>query len=182
LKRRVITVFGSARTPPDSDEFQEAFETGRAIASHGFDLCNGGYGGAMEASARGAHEAGGHTIGIVADIFPGRVPNAWMREIILEHSLIDRMLGLISRGDAYLVLKGGTGTLLELAAVWEFVNKGLSPPKPILTVGSFWDPVVQTLAGELAWEGQGQCTTHVRMAASGPEAVRIIHQHFQHPG
>jgi len=175
----VITVFGSARVPPESQEYRAALETGRAVASHGFALCNGGFGGTMEASARGASEAGGHTIGVVTDIFPGRVPNPWIRETVMEHSLIDRMLTLIARGDAFVVLKGGTGTLLELAAVWEFINKGLLARKPIVTVGEFWDPVVHTLSTELAWEGLEQCTRYVSSAANGTQAVEMIRRQLE---
>jgi len=82
----------------------------------------------MEASARGAKEAGGKTIGVTFNI-KGRAANSWIDEQIHVPALIDRMMKLVELGDAYVVLKGGTGTLLELAAVWEFINKGLLAEK-----------------------------------------------------
>ena len=62
---------------------------------------------------------------------------------------------MIQSGDGYVVLKGGTGTLVEIAMVWELVNKGLIPNKPIVAVSPFWDNVVNQFREESAWEGEG---------------------------
>ncbi|MDH3252850.1 MAG: LOG family protein [Ignavibacteria bacterium] len=173
-----ITVFGSSRPSPGEEEYTRAFELGRSLAEAGFTLCNGGYGGIMEASARGAREAGGRTIGIITAAFP-RSANTWIDTVVVKESLIDRMLALIDTGDAYAVLKGGTGTLLELAAVWEFMNKQMLPSKPIIIVGNFWDGVVTTLRNELAWEGLADCTRYVQVVDSPPAAVRALQEHFR---
>ena len=130
----------------------------------------------MEASAKGARNAGGKTIGVVADVFPAKKANAWIDTTIMRHTLVDRMMELVSQGDAYVVLKGGTGTLLELAAVWEFMNKGMMKEKPIIVVGKFWDGVVRTLKEELAWEGLDNCTKYVTTVASPAECATFIRQ------
>jgi uncharacterized protein (TIGR00730 family) len=183
LNERTVTVFGSARATPESAEYHLARELGNGLAAAGFAICNGGYGGSMEALARGAKEhPGAHTIGVVSDIFAGRSANQWIDEIVSEPSLIDRMMRLVNLGDAYVVLKGGTGTLLELAAVWEFMNKRLMAVKPIVCLGEFWNPVVHTLGDELAWEGLGQCTQYVRCAPGAADAVRLIKQWFANNG
>jgi predicted Rossmann-fold nucleotide-binding protein len=83
-------------------------------------------------------------------------------------------LKLVELGDAYVVLKGGTGTLLELACVWEFVNKGIVPKKPIIILGSFWQPVVETLRGELLWEGHGDCTEFIQNAGTAEECAQLL--------
>ena len=62
MKATVITVFGSSRPEPGSPAYETAYQLGRAIAEAGWALCTGGYGGTMEASAKGAVEAGGHTV------------------------------------------------------------------------------------------------------------------------
>jgi len=50
---------------------------------------------------------------------------------------------LVELGRAYVVLPGGTGTLLELAKVWELKNKGfLKTDRPIILVGGFWKSLV----------------------------------------
>jgi uncharacterized protein (TIGR00730 family) len=172
-------VFGSSRVPDGSDEYRQAFELGREIARRGFALCNGGFGGIMEASARGAREAGGHTIGVTTKLFRNGVPNPYIKEVIVKETLIERMMTLVELGSAYVALKGGTGTLLELAAVWEFMNKGLINEKPIVVVGGFWDPVVGTLKDELAWEGLEQSTKYVTSVRTPHECAELLSQHLR---
>jgi uncharacterized protein (TIGR00725 family) len=174
----VITIFGSSRPVQGDDEYQLAYETGKQLALAGFTVCNGGFGGIMEASARGAKDAGGKTIGVTFDI-KGRAANRWIDDNIHVPVLIDRMMKLVELGDAYVVLKGGTGTLLELAAVWEFINKGLLAEKPIVIVGDFWKNVVETLRQELIWEGIGDCTKFIYSASSPEECASYLKNHIQ---
>jgi hypothetical protein len=169
----IVSIFGSSRPLPDSEEYRVAFDTGRALAEAGFTICNGGYAGTMEAAARGAREAGGHTIGVTAGVFTRKV-NPWIREEIKTDTMVERLLKLIELGQAYVVLRGGTGTLLELAAVWEFVNKGMMPKKPIIILGNFWNSVVGSLKNELVWEGLGECTSYVKQAATPTECVQEL--------
>jgi uncharacterized protein (TIGR00725 family) len=170
---KIVTVFGSARIDMASDEYKLAYALGYGLAKAGYTVCNGGYGGAMEASAKGAKESGGSTIGVAFDT-PGRTQNTWIDKIVQTGPLSDRLLKLVELGDAYVVLRGGTGTLLELACVWEFVNKGIIGRKPIIIMGSFWQPVVESLRGELIWEGLGDCTKYVRKAENVEECVQMI--------
>ena len=170
---KIITVFGSARQVKDSPDYMLAYDLGRELASAGFTLCNGGFGGVMEASAHGAKEAGGKTIGVTFDI-NGRKPNQWIDEIVHIPQLIGRMIKLIELGDAYVVLRGGTGTLLEFAAVWEYVNKGMMKEKPIILIGDFWQGVVTTLREELLWEGVGDCTKIIRSVSSPRECAEYL--------
>jgi len=73
-------------------------------------------------------------------------------------------------GQAYVVLPGGTGTLLELAKVWELKNKGfLNVRKPIILVGDFWKPLAECVAAEDAG-----CSKYVEFAAGPDEIVDIL--------
>ena len=111
---KTVTVFGSSLPGEGSTAYVEAQRLGRLLAEAGYAVCNGGYGGLMEASARGAREAGGHTIGITCVIWP-RPANPYIVEEVRTQNFPERLMTLIERGDAYLVLPGGTGTLAELA-------------------------------------------------------------------
>lgn len=148
----VITIFGSSRPVPGSTEYAAAYSTGRELAVRGFTVCNGGYGGTMEAASKGAKEAGGATIGVTSAVF-SRGVNPWVDQEIKTKSLIERLAKLMELGEGYVVLKGGTGTLLELAAVWEMINKGFERKKPVVTIGPFWTPVLETIQRELISEG-----------------------------
>ncbi len=153
-----------------------AMELGETLARSGFTVCNGGYGGIMEASSRGARNAGGKTIGVLCSFFSGRPPHPWSDELHMTDSLLARLEQLITLGDGYIILKGGTGTLLEFAAVWELMNKKFMHEKPIVLLGRYWDNLVDTLREELAWEGLEDCTRYVRVAESPADAVRILRE------
>ena len=86
---------------------------------------------------------------------------------------------LVELGDAYVVLKGGTGTLLELAAVWELMNKGLMQERPTIVLGDFWSGVVSTLKDELAWEGRGDCTRYVVSVATPEECAQMLRERLR---
>ncbi|MEA3226126.1 MAG: LOG family protein, partial [Planctomycetota bacterium] len=73
-------------------------------------------------------------------------------------------------GQAYIALPGGTGTLLELAKVWELRNKGfLKPDKPIILVGEFWKPLVELLAID-----DPESSRYVELADDPRRAVEMI--------
>lgn len=146
-----VAIFGSARCSPLSKEYQHAVKLGGLLASGGHVVCNGGYGGIMEATARGARESGGSTIGVTVETF-SRQANAWIEREVRMPTLASRLFRLVELGEAYIILRGGTGTLLEFAAVWEFINKKEMPPKPVVA-DEFWRPVVELIGRELQSEG-----------------------------
>jgi uncharacterized protein (TIGR00725 family) len=172
---KVITVFGSSRPREGEPEYDEALAVGRELAQSGFVVCNGGYGGSMEATARGAKTAGGSTIGVTVETFT-RKANAWIDREVREPTLVKRIETLVDSADGFVVLKGGTGTLLELAYVWEFINKRFIPEKPIIIVGDFWGKVVETLKVELLWEGLGDCTKFVERVATPEECSALLNR------
>jgi uncharacterized protein (TIGR00730 family) len=176
----IVTVFGSSRPRPGDPEYDQALALGGELARAGFVVCNGGYGGIMEASSRGAREAGGKTIGVVCSIFGDRPANAWTEETTVTQTLLERLDRLVSLGEGYVVLKGGTGTLLEFSMVWELMNKKMMHTKPIVLLGRFWEGVVETLRSELAWEGLENCTHYVTLTRTPTECAGILKRHLLH--
>ena len=55
----------------------------------------------------------------------------------------ERLFELIKRGHGYVACPGGTGTLVELAVVWEMLNKGAMSKRPLVVLGDFWQPVIE---------------------------------------
>jgi len=137
----------------------------------------------MEASARGAREAGGHTIGVTCAIWPGKA-NRWIVEEVRTPSFPERLMTLIERGDAYIALPGGTGTLAELALAWEMMNKStlsrtVGGRKPLLVMAPYWQPVIDCLkqegelnSGHAGW--QAAAMEIVTIARNADEAVEIL--------
>jgi hypothetical protein len=139
---RTITVFGSSRPRAGDADYEEARALGSALARQGFAVCSGGYGGVMEGVSRGAKEAGGRTLAITARVFRART-NEWVDEHRAVDTWEERLFELVRCGDAYVACKGGTGTLVELAVVWEMLNKNFLTGKPFVVLGDFWVPVLE---------------------------------------
>ena len=172
MGKKIITIFGTGRAKPGDSAYTLAYETAKLLAQAGCAIANGGYGGTMLAAAKGAAEAGGEIIGVTCSAFK-RTPggyvnraNKYISREIVTNSLEERLDTLIKLGQAYVVLPGGTGTLLELAKVWELKNKGfLESDKPIILVGAFWKPLADLIATDDA-----DSSRHIYQA-EGPEQV-----------
>ena len=149
----VVSVFGSSGVSGSDAAYEQARAVGRTLAELGYCVANGGYGGTMEASARGAKDAGGKTIGVVCSIWSRR-PNQYIDRRVETDNLRRRLETLIELGQAgYVVLPGATGTLTELAMVWEMTCKGILPLRPIVCVGAFWRPLMDMMSAQHAPDG-----------------------------
>ncbi len=175
-----IMVFGSHSPAGGESDYEGALELGRALAEAGFDVASGGYGGTMEAVLKGAREAGREGVGYTAHIFAA-APNRFVGREIGSEGLLERIERMIDDSDGFVVLRGGTGTLSELALCWELVNKKLVPRKPIVCLGEFWRPLIGLLTGEPSVESveslrpEGRSAADfIRFAAGPAEAVRIL--------
>lgn len=176
----VISIFGSYAPRPGEPLYEQAYAIGRALARAGFVVCNGGYDGTMKASAKGARDAGGSTIGVTCAVFSdyrGRPlrPNRYIDREIPHTDVMARIREMLEMSAGYVVLEGGTGTLSEFALVWEYVCKKLISPRPIFVVGEFWRPLVDRLVAVRPKSGR-----HVICVDSAEEiaaqAARLIHR------
>src|SRR5882672_925148 len=141
-QEKIVTVFGSSRPREGEADYEEARVLGRALAKHGFAVCSGGYGGVMEAVSRGTKEAGGKTYGVSAEFFKNAKLNSWIDTEVRVKTWEERLFELIRLADGFVACKGGTGTLVELAVVWEMLNKSVISGKPFAVLGNFWQPVL----------------------------------------
>ncbi len=159
---RRIAVLGSGKVREKDPGYRQALKLGQAIARKGFSVCHGGYGGVMEAVAKGCRlarlggQAGGHNTGITirsAPLRPGlcrgndrvltRV-NPWVDTEIKMPCWQSRLFKLIEMGDAYIFLDGAAGTLAELFVVIEMTNRGLLK-KPAIILGKKLGSFVRSL-------------------------------------
>ena len=141
-EERIVTVFGSSRPQENDAEYEEARELGRALATRGFSVCSGGYGGVMAAVSLGAKEGGGKTYGVTAEFFSARA-NPWIDAEMRVATWQERLFELIRMAHGFVACKGGTGTLVELAVVWEMLNKSVMTGKPLAVLGNFWAPIIE---------------------------------------
>jgi uncharacterized protein (TIGR00725 family) len=165
MAMKIISVFGSSRCDESDNDYQIALELGGALARAGFAVASGGYGGAMEAVSRGVAEAGGRVIGVVASALSSKA-NRWVSETVVVSEWEARLWKLISLGEGYVALPGGTGTLVELAVAWEMIHKRVMPAKPLVALGEFWRPIVTQIES-----ADSRSRGLLRLAATPADAV-----------
>lgn len=180
---KIVTVFGSSHPGLGEAQYAVAQELGGELARQGFILCSGGYAGTMEAVSRGAKEAGGRTIGITAHFFKARA-NQFIDEEIRKKTWQGRLFALIERGDAFVACPGGTGTLVELAVVWEMLNKNVISRKPLVVLGEFWHSIIDRVRevelGHGSQWGEKQDSL-IHRAASPADAATFLTEYFAKP-
>ena len=140
-RQPIVAVFGSSTVREHDAAWREARELGAALAQRGVATMSGGYGGAMAAVSRGAHEAGGHVIGVTVELFERRSPvNPWVRERVHTPDLFERLRHLVHTADGFVAVAGSIGTLTELFLVWTLVSVEAREAAPIVLMGPQWRP------------------------------------------
>lgn len=148
--QRLVAIYGSAGVQAGSEDWATAHAVGRALAGAGYGLLSGGFSGVMEAASQGAAEAGGRVVGVTVGLFKARGlrPNRWVQEEVELPTLHERLLYMVERPDAIVVLRGGVGTLSEFMLAWSLVQVGQIPPRPVVLVGALWRRLIDLLADD----------------------------------
>lgn len=169
--KKRITVFGGSRCTAEAAEYREALQLGRLLVEAGFDVCSGGYAGIMEAVSIGAHEAGGHVIGITMDQFIA-APNPYLKTIVPSKDFYGRLERLIMDSDGYIAMRGGMGTLTEISLVWNKLQTRVMPQKPLILVGDCWRQVVEACRLHLVVSESD--LSHLSFTDTAAEAVALL--------
>jgi hypothetical protein len=174
---RAVAVFGSARTPKDSAEYERAREVGAALANEGFAVITGGGPGSMEAANKGAHEAGGLSIGCNIELPHEQHLNPYVDLSVEFHYFFARKTMFVKYADAFVIMPGGFGTLDELFEALTLIQTGKIRNFPVVLLGhAYWDGLlawmrdVQLPAGAISQADIGLLT----VTDDPAEAARIV--------
>ncbi len=149
-----VAVFGSARTKPDTPDYDLAVEVGRLISEKGFATITGGGPGIMEAANKGAVDAGGVSVGLGIELPFEQGINKWVDLGINFRYFFVRKVMFVRYARGFIVLPGGLGTLDELFEALTLLQTGKIERFPVVLVGKdFWDPVVGWLRDSLVERG-----------------------------
>jgi uncharacterized protein (TIGR00730 family) len=153
---RGVSVFGSARTPPGTPEYELARDVGRRLGEAGFAVITGGGPGAMEAANRGAHDAGARSIGLNIDLpFEEGAASEWVDHSLDFHYFFCRKVMFVRYANAFVVLPGGLGTLDELFEALCLIQTQKIRSFPVVLVGvEYWAGLVDWLRDRVAAEGK----------------------------
>jgi uncharacterized protein (TIGR00730 family) len=145
IDRPAVTIFGSARVGEEHPVYGQARELGRRFAGVGFAVVTGGGPGVMEAANRGAHEAGGLSIGFGIELPFEQHSNPYLDvEHVFGH-FYSRKTMLVKAAEGYVLMPGGFGTLDELFESLTLIQTGKVRNFPVVLFGTtYW-------TGLLAW-------------------------------
>lgn len=138
-RQSIAAVYGSSTTQAGQPAYEQARELGHALARRGIAVMTGGYGGAMAAASLGAHEAGGHVIGVTVDLFESRGgANPWVAERVHTPTLYARLQHLLETANAFVAVSGSIGTLNEVFLTWTMLSVSARPAAPLVLMGPHW--------------------------------------------
>jgi uncharacterized protein (TIGR00730 family) len=134
-----VSVFGSARTPPDSAEYEAGVRIGRGLVEAGFGVITGGGPGAMEAANKGASEAGGTSVGLGIELPFEQGLNRYVDIGVNFRYFFVRKTMFVKYASGFVVLPGGLGTLDELFEALTLVQTQKVTRFPIVLYGTrYW--------------------------------------------
>lgn len=155
-----IAFFGDADLKPESLTYKDAYNTAKLLAEAGYIIVNGGGPGIMGAATSGA-KAGGGLVELVVmdktsepDNYEGTDADnlSYASKIYYEKSYPDRLNKLVEIADAFVVFKGGTGTLSEVGLVWENAKFEYGHHEPVIFFGNDWRQIIELLEKNMNFE------------------------------
>ena len=151
---RAVSLFGSARTPPDHPDYALARETARRLGEAGFAVLTGGGPGIMEAANRGAREAGVTSVGLNIDLPFEQGANPYQDVALRFHYFFTRKIIFVRFASAFVVFPGGFGTLDELFEALVLIQTNKIRHFPLILVRpSFWGGLTDWMRERLVADG-----------------------------
>jgi uncharacterized protein (TIGR00730 family) len=149
-----ITIFGSARTREEHEDYQQALALGNMMAKSGITVITGGGPGIMAAANRGAMEAGGKSVGLNITLPMEQKPNPYITKLVSFKYFFVRKVMLVKYAMAFVVFPGGFGTLDEMFEALTLIQTDKIRPFPIILYGShYWQGLFAWLRKELQSSG-----------------------------
>lgn len=176
-KIRQISYFGFADAKPEDPLFKESYECAKFLTAKGYVAINGGGPGTMRAVSEGAKDAKGTAVGVTfypKDItnYEGRDKNNPFDIEIKTKNYLERTLKLLEMGDAYVIFRGGTGTISEFGMAWGLARLYFGHHKPLVLYGSFWNNIIKTFAENMRIRSEE--LEVYRVATTPEEAYRAL--------
>ncbi len=149
-----VSVFGSARTPPDHPNYALARQIGQLLAEAGYAVITGGGPGLMEAANRGALEGGGRSVGLGIELPFEEGLNDYLDVAINFRYFFARKTMFVKYAHGFIVLPGGFGTLDETFEALTLVQTGKITRFPVVLMRpSYWSGLLEWISTEMINEG-----------------------------
>jgi uncharacterized protein (TIGR00730 family) len=146
-ERYRVTIFGSARARPGTYVYDEVKRVAAALADMGCDIITGGGPGLMQAANEGAAAANApernRSVGIRVDLPFEQEVNPFVEQAFEHKTFFSRLHHFVLTSDAFVVMPGGIGTVLELMMVWQLLQVRHVRETPLVLVGRMWADLIE---------------------------------------
>lgn len=140
-----VTIFGSARVKPGNAHYKTAEEIAFRLVQHGYGVVTGGGPGIMEAGNKGAHRAGGKSVGLNIFLPFEQKGNPYIdadKLITFDYFFVRKVM-FVKYSQGFIVMPGGFGTLDELSEALTLIQTKKIGRFPIVLVGrKFWTGLI----------------------------------------
>ncbi|WP_406683632.1 TIGR00730 family Rossman fold protein [Seonamhaeicola sp. MEBiC1930] len=137
-----VSVFGSARTKPDHKYYKLTVDVAEKIVEAGYGVITGGGPGIMEAGNKGAHLAGGTSVGLNIELPFEQHDNPYLdhdKNLNFDYFFVRKVM-FVKYSQGFVVMPGGFGTLDELFEALTLIQTHKIGKFPIILVGTeFWE-------------------------------------------
>jgi uncharacterized protein (TIGR00730 family) len=179
-----VSIFGSARTRPDNRDYKMAEEIAYLLTKKGFGIITGGGPGIMEAANKGAHFAGGKSVGLNINLPFEQMPNPFIdpdKLIDFDHFFVRKVM-FMKYAQGYIVLPGGFGTLDEMFEAITLVQTQKQVSFPIVLVDKdFWGGLVRWIEEKMVGEKKisPEDMSIFQVVDTPQEAVSVIEEFYK---
>jgi len=143
-ERYRVAIFGSARAKPGTFVYDEVKRAAAAFAAMGCDIVTGGGPGLMQAANEGAKEAGAPgSVGIRVELPFEQDVNPFVEQAFEHETFFTRLHHFVIASDAFVVVPGGIGTVLETLMIWQLLQVRHVDNVPLILVGKMWTGLVE---------------------------------------
>ena len=149
-----VTIFGSARLRPGSIAYNEVKKLAAELTKMGCDIISGGGPGIMQAANEGARSADPkalhRSVGIRVELPFEQEVNPFVGLAYEHRTFFSRLHHFMVASDAFVVVPGGIGTLLELSLAWQLLQVRKLYNTPLILVGKMWADLVEWGSADLS--------------------------------
>lgn len=183
--RPAVSIFGSARTPPDHLYYMLTEKIARQLSDAGFSVISGGGPGIMEAANKGAYFGKSPSIGLNIQLPMEQGANPYQDISQTFQHFFARKFMFVKFAAAYVVMPGGFGTLDELLEAMTLIQTGKSRKIPVILVHSpFWNGLLEWFRDQLVAERMihADDLDLVQVIDKPEEVVEAIFKHYETRG
>jgi len=141
-----VTIFGSARIKSGSVAYENVKQLAAELTRMGCDIMSGGGPGLMQAANEGAlsvdAEALHRSVGIRVELPFEQEVNPFVGQLYEHRTFFSRLHHFMIISDAFVVVPGGIGTLLETSLAWQLLQVRKLYNTPLILVGKMWTELI----------------------------------------